>query len=86
MNILVIGKFYSEGFALHIAETLTTMGHSVRRFEPGFKLARIGGRFWHRFDQVRGVIHSSIKSASSFAVINPPMFPTFYQYLCCKAN
>lgn len=59
MNILVIGKFYSEGFALHIAETLTTMGHSVRRFEPGYKLARIGGRFWHRFDQVRGVIHSS---------------------------
>lgn len=39
MNILVIGKFYTEGFALHIAETLSTMGHTVRRFEPGCKSA-----------------------------------------------
>jgi len=59
MNILVIGKFYTEGFALHIAETLTGMGHAVKRYEPGFKSSRISGRFGHRLDQVRGVIHSS---------------------------
>jgi len=59
MNILVIGKFYTEGFALHIVETLSTMGHAVRRFEPGFKPNRIGGRIGHRLDQVRGVIHSA---------------------------
>lgn len=58
MNILVIGKFYTEGFALHIAETLTVIGHSVRRFEPGFRHNRVGGRFGHRLDQMRGVIYS----------------------------
>ncbi len=62
MNILVIGKYYSEGFALHIAETLGTMNHAVRRFEPGFKSNRIGGRIGHRLDQVRGVIHSATDS------------------------
>lgn len=62
MNILIIGKFYTEGFALHIAETLAIMGHSVRRFEPGFRSGRIGGRFGHRLDQVRGVIHSATDS------------------------
>lgn len=62
MNILVIGKFYSEGFALHIAETLASMGHTVRRFEPGFKSGRIGGRLGHRLDQVRGVVHSATDS------------------------
>ncbi len=59
MNILVIGKFYAEGFALHIAETLAVMGHSVRRFEPGFRSNRIDGRFGHRLDQVRGAIYST---------------------------
>lgn len=62
MNILVIGKFYTEGFALHIAETLAIMGHSVRRYEPGFRSGRIGGRLGHRLDQVRGVIHSATDS------------------------
>ncbi|MEZ5730175.1 MAG: hypothetical protein R3E48_20675, partial [Burkholderiaceae bacterium] len=59
MNILVIGKFYTEGFALHIAETLAVMGHAVRRFEPGFKSGRLSGRLSHRVDQFRGIIYSS---------------------------
>lgn len=59
MNILVVGKFYPEGFALHIAETLVAMGHAVRRFEPGLKSKRGGGRLGHRLDQIRGVIHSA---------------------------
>ena len=59
MKILVIGKFYTEGFALHIAETLLVMGHTVRRFEPGFHAWRIGGKLGHRIDQVRGAIYSS---------------------------
>ena len=62
MNILVIGKFYSEGFSLHISETLTGMGHDVKHFEPGFKSNRIDGQIGHRLDQVRGVIHSSSDS------------------------
>jgi spore maturation protein CgeB len=58
MNVLVIGKFYVEGFALHIAETLAIMGHRVRRFEPGFRSRQSGG-FRHRFNQIRGVIHAA---------------------------
>lgn len=59
-RILVVGKFYSEGFALHISETLAAMGHTVRRFEPGFRAVGIGGRIGHRLDQTRGVIYSAI--------------------------
>ena len=62
MNILVIGKFYTEGFALHIAETLTAMGHGVRRYEPGIRSNRIGGHIGQRLDQVRGVLHSATDS------------------------
>ncbi|MGH8433927.1 MAG: CgeB family protein [Pseudomonas sp.] len=62
MNILVIGKFYTEGFALHIAETLDSMGHALRRFEPGFASNRIGGWVGQRIDQVRGVFHSTTDS------------------------
>jgi spore maturation protein CgeB len=59
MNILIIGKFYTEGFALHIAEALTAMGHTVRRFEPGFRSGRIAGRAALRLDQVRAVIYNA---------------------------
>lgn len=69
MNILVIGKFYTEGFALHIAETLVDMGHSVRRFEPGVRSGRVGGRFGHRLDQVRGVIHSASDNLPAVRVL-----------------
>jgi spore maturation protein CgeB len=56
MNILVIGKFYTEGFGLHIAETLEAMGHTVSRFEPGYHSGRLGPRLGHRIDQVGNVI------------------------------
>jgi spore maturation protein CgeB len=59
MRILVIGKFYIEGFALHIAETLAEMGNTVRRFEPGFRSGRIGGTLGHRINQVRGVLYTN---------------------------
>ncbi|OGU16584.1 MAG: hypothetical protein A2076_02595 [Geobacteraceae bacterium GWC2_53_11] len=56
MNILVIGKFYTEGFGLHIAENLETMGHTVSRFEPGYRSDRIGGLVGHRIDQAGRVL------------------------------
>jgi spore maturation protein CgeB len=59
LNILVIGKFYTEGFALHIAETLAVMGHAVRRFEPGLQAGRLGGKLGHRIDQARGVLYNN---------------------------
>jgi spore maturation protein CgeB len=65
MNILVIGKFYPEGFALHIAESLSDLGHAVRRFEPGFGFGSVGGPIGRRLNQVRGVIHSSTDNLPS---------------------
>lgn len=62
MNILVIGRFSSEDFALHIDETLGAMGHSVRRFTPGPTSRRIGGRFGQRLDQLASILHSSSDS------------------------
>jgi spore maturation protein CgeB len=59
MNILVIGKFYTEGFALHIADTLAEMGHVVQRFEPGYKSNRLPGRIGKRLDQVFGYLHAT---------------------------
>ena len=63
MNVLVIGKFYSEGFALHISETLESMGHKVGRFEPGFKgFAEKNSKLIYRINQVRGNIYTSMDS------------------------
>lgn len=59
MNILVVGKFYMEGFALHIAETLVAMGHVVHRFEPEPEEGRSPGRIGHRWDQVRRAIYTT---------------------------
>src|SRR3546814_862619 len=62
MKILVIGKFYTEGFALHIAETLDAMGHDVRRFEPGLRAKPSRGNLGRRLAQVRGTLYSSSDS------------------------
>ena len=58
-SILVIGKFYTEGFGLHIAETLEGMGHAVRRFEPGLAKSRLSGKAGNRVDQVRSLLHGA---------------------------
>ncbi len=34
MNIAIIGKFYTEGFGLHIEEAFQDMGHSTLRIDP----------------------------------------------------
>ncbi|MEK8049885.1 glycosyltransferase [Ideonella sp. DXS22W] len=62
MNILVVGKFYTEGFARHIAETLTDLGHAVRRFEPGLRSKPARSRLQHRLHQVRNVLYESTDS------------------------
>jgi len=48
MRVLVIGKFCSEAFGLHISETLESMGHQVTRFEIGHRVGpatKVFGRF-----------------------------------------
>ena len=52
MNILVVGKFYKEAFALHIVENLKKIGHTVYQFDPGYKAGRLDGVIGHRVDQV----------------------------------
>lgn len=59
MNILIIGKFYTEGFALHIAETLTAMGQAVRRFEPGLQRNWLRGVLGKRADQILGTLYAT---------------------------
>ena len=56
MNILVVGKFEAEGFALHIAETLARMGHAVRRYDPGPETGPVGGLIGHRLGQVKRLL------------------------------
>jgi len=57
MNILVVGKFYTEGFATHIAETFAVMGHSVTRFAPGFKQKQAKSKFDFRFQQLQSQLY-----------------------------
>lgn len=60
MNILVIGKFDTEGFALHISETLESMGHNVKRFILGYQPIDIDTKIIHRVNQVRGMIYNTL--------------------------
>jgi spore maturation protein CgeB len=53
LTIMVVGRFYEEAFAEHIAETLVRMGHSVVRFEPGWKRSTAGGQLRARLRNVR---------------------------------
>ena len=59
MKVLVVGMFYTEGFALHIAETLAGMGHEVSRFEPGSRTGPANGKLSHRINQIRGVLYGA---------------------------
>src|SRR5262245_1836252 len=62
MNILVIGQFFSEGFAMHITETFATKGCSVQRCEPGVKSHRMEGRIGQRLEQALSTVHSATDS------------------------
>ncbi|MEO8403101.1 MAG: glycosyltransferase [Chitinophagaceae bacterium] len=63
MNILIVGKFYTEGFSLHIAETLESMGHSVYRFEHGFKQSQMDSVLQYRLKQVKTAIYDVYKKS-----------------------
>ncbi len=64
MKITIIGKFYQEGFALHISEVCNATGHAVTKYEPGFQSNRLKGRLGQRFDQVFGKIFEVTDSFS----------------------
>ncbi|MBX9867854.1 MAG: glycosyltransferase [Burkholderiales bacterium] len=56
-TVLIVGEFSTESFGLHIAETLSEMGHKVLKFIPGYNAPQGGNLLLHRMNQVRRVIH-----------------------------
>ncbi|MCS4058426.1 CgeB family protein [Salinibacter ruber] len=52
MNVLVIGNFYADGFATHIAGTFERMGHSIRRYKVGVTghggNSGVLGKYWRK--------------------------------------
>jgi spore maturation protein CgeB len=66
MNLLVIGKFYTEGFARHIVETLDLMGHKTCRFEPGYRSNRLPGQFGKRLNQAFSTLYNTSDNLPAF--------------------
>lgn len=62
MRILVIGRFYEEGFALFIAEELTRLGHHVLRFDPA-PGGQFGGRLRYYFNRVHSAATTAVQNA-----------------------
>ena len=58
MNVLIIGKFYPEGFAEHIAETLADMGHVPHRYESGPGYTLTSNRWLRRGNQLVAAAHA----------------------------
>lgn len=56
-KVLVIGKFNTESFGMHITETLNDMGYQVLRFVPGCNAPQGGSIFMHRINQARRVLY-----------------------------
>lgn len=53
MKILVVGKFYTEGFAQHIAETLKAMGYQVEQYQPGLTYTNSTNSLVRKVNKVR---------------------------------
>lgn len=62
MKIVVIGRFYEEGFALFIAEELARMGHAVLRFDPS-PIGQFGGRMRYYANRLRGAVTTAVQNA-----------------------
>lgn len=61
-----MGRFHSEAFALHIAETLSAMGHQVGRFEMGPRRLGTPGAVGARLDQVWRAARTASDSLALF--------------------
>jgi spore maturation protein CgeB len=66
MKILVVGKFSTEQFALHIEETLLNMGHIVFRYEHGLNEGNSGSLLSTRLKQIRRVFYDALSTLSQF--------------------
>lgn len=66
MNILLIGKFNKEEFALHISETLTKLGHNVINQEAGPKTLHSNSIAIKRLGQLKNSIYNTASSIPFF--------------------
>lgn len=66
MKIFVIGKFYVEGFAEHVAETLEVMGHSVLRHEVGPKVEIQPTQLRRQWSRVIHIVHNLSQDVEYF--------------------
>lgn len=53
---MLVGKFYQDSFALHIAETLGQMGHVVHTYEPGLTFAKKNSQLGHYWRKAKAVL------------------------------
>lgn len=61
MKILVIGRFFEEGFALFVAEELARMEHKVLRFDPGPTLASFDGKARFYYNRARSIAIDAVQ-------------------------
>ena len=59
MNVLLIGKFYTEAFAQHINDTLLSMGHNVHKYQPGLKTYHVKSNFGKNFLHLRNLVYNA---------------------------
>jgi hypothetical protein len=59
MNVLVVGKVYVEGFALHIAERFLTWVARWCDSTRGLRYSATGRGLGYRISQVRQLIYSA---------------------------
>jgi len=93
MKIVIVGKFYIEGFALHISETLASMGHSAFQVDPGQKVLPMTGKLGHRINQVLELMYQTSggipqlragrarKLISQIAALGPNLVIVCHDYL-----
>ena len=60
MNILVIGKFSPDQFALHILDTLKDMGHTTFEFDPTLKYKYTHTHIGRRIHQANQIISNTL--------------------------
>jgi spore maturation protein CgeB len=61
-NVLVVGKFDRDNFALHVAEGLTTLGYRVLRFELGHRGNTTASMLLKRVDQAKNAIAEALRA------------------------
>lgn len=63
MKILLIGRFYEEGFASFIGEEFTRGGHEVIRYDPGPKLVSFGSAVRFYLNRAVSIGHQTLSTA-----------------------